>query len=172
MARRFTHRPARSAPSPRQSIWLGLNVATTTIPAGAGVLAGVVNAAALALRPFTVIRTRLELMWESDQIVTSETPRGSAALLVVSDTASALGITAIPTPTTDIGNDWFMWQGLLGKFIDASTVGFESNGGTRYHVDSKAMRKVGEGEDMVYVAEGVGFGGLLTTVGRILVKLH
>jgi len=172
MVRRFT-RPVRLTPQRRTSVWIGLNLTTTVIPAGSGVLVGVLNAAALLLRPFTVVRTRLEIMWESDQIATSETPRGAAGLMVVSDTASGLGITAIPIPVTDVSTDWLMWQGLIVKFLDATTVGFHPNAGHHYTVDSKAMRKVGQEEDLVYVLENPSaFGAQVTTAGRILVKLH
>ena len=45
-------------PAPRSNVWIGLNVAPVAIAAASDVTVATFNAAALALRPFTIVRTR------------------------------------------------------------------------------------------------------------------
>ena len=62
--------------TPGKMIWLFIGYPTdkVTIAAGSATLLATLNAAALALRPFTVMRTRLRLWIGSDQTVASEEP--------------------------------------------------------------------------------------------------
>ena len=98
-------------------------------------------------------------------------------MAVVSDQAEAIGVTAVPTPITDMASDlWFVHQLLYNEFTFADATGFEDRGQEQYVIDSKAMRKVEDGEDVVVVGEsasGAGTGGFVMAVGgRVLVKLH
>ncbi len=133
---------------------------------------GSLNAAALAMRPFTIVRQHYELYVISDQAAAIEQQMGAFGVAVVSDQASAIGVTAVPTPITDLGSDlWVTHQIFMG---DASTITDRSIPGARYSVDSKAMRRVNNDQDVVIVAEldtqGQGF--ILFAGGRFLVKLH
>ncbi len=172
MARRFTQRPVRS--TKRTSIWIGVTVAPAVVPASNAILLATLNAAALALRPFTVVRSRFDLRWASDQAAAAEDPFGSFGAMVVTDTAAALGITAIPDPGSNQDSDWFIWQGLSVVFSLATAVGIDANGGARYDVDSKSMRKVGADDDIVFVVSNLNAadGGVITINGRMLLKLH
>ena len=70
MARR--HLPVRSG-SKRKTLWLEFQpVLATTDAAGEAVLVFSLNAAALALRPFTIVRTHFEVMVTSDQAAAVE----------------------------------------------------------------------------------------------------
>jgi len=172
MARRFTHRPIRS--SKRTSQWISLRFAPAVIGASTAILLGSLNAAALALRPFTIVRTRMDLRWASDQAAAAEDPFGSFGMMVVTDTAAALGVTAIPDPGSNEDSDWFLWQGLSVVFSLADATGIDANGGARYDIDSKAMRKVGADDDIVSVVSNLNSadGGVITINGRMLLKLH
>jgi len=133
------------------------------------------NAAALALRPFTVVRSRGFLHVKSDQTGALEDWNVALGYSIVSDQASAIGITALPTPDTDRGSDlFFVFEDLAGSFVFVSGVGFDSEGGIFKDWDSKAMRKVEEGQDLVITSEaGAISAGLTITHGaRILIKLH
>ena len=83
--------------------WSVTNLTTTSSAA----LVASLNATALALRPFTIVRTRGTLAVYSDQVIASETARSAMGLAVVSDQAAAVGITAVPTPITDQDSDLF-----------------------------------------------------------------
>ena len=171
MARR---RGVIRASAPRRGmVWLSALVGTTVLPASFSVLLAVLNAAALALRPFTIVRTHLVVSYTSDQVAASELPFGALGMIVVTDTAAAIGITAVPKPASNTDSDWFVWQGLIAEFNFADGTGFQGNAARQYIVDSKAMRKVGNDDDMVIVGQSSAtVGAQITIRGRFLVKLH
>ena len=96
-------------PAPKTKVWIGIAAAEQTLGAGTSTLTSVLNAAALALRPFTILRTRLLLSYMSDQDSTSERPFGAYGEMIVTENASAVGITAIPAPSVDTDGDWYIW---------------------------------------------------------------
>ena len=134
------------------------------------------NAAALALRPFTVIRTRGVLGLTSDQTGASEPYSASYGHAIVSDQAVAIGVTAVPIPSTDDGSDlWYVYEALFGLFTFVTGAGILLNhGAVDRTFDSKAMRKVEDGQDLLVVAEtsAISVGAILTSYERILLKLH
>ncbi len=158
----------------RETVWFQFGFISTTLAASATASMGIsLNAAALLLRPFTVVRTRMNWLVRSDQSAASETYIGNFGFAVVSDQAVAIGVTAVPTPATDLGSDlWFLQDQWIGRF---ELVGSAINEDTQARkIDSKAMRKVDIGQDIVGVTEaGIGGTGcVVQTVGRMLVKLH
>ncbi len=156
-------------------MWLGGAPLVSAFTVGGGTILGTLNAAALALRPFTIVRIRQTLAWKSDQTAATERQIGAVGFAVVSDQAVAIGITAVPTPVTDLASDlWMLHQFFMSHFTVTSAIGSES----QYHqidVDSKAMRKVEDGQDLVEVGElatGLSDGFSLSDASRILIKLH
>ncbi len=157
----------------RETLWIPIDPVSTALSAVGGTIINSANAALLALRPFTIVRTRIELNVQTDQIAASENQVGGYGVAVVSDQAVAIGVTAVPTPITDQGSDlWLAWQGMLGQM--RFTAGSFANLSTRYTIDSKAMRKVEDGQDVVFVGEfsAVANGMNLLSIGRMLIKLH
>ena len=128
------------------------------------------NVAALALRPFTVVRSHFYLSLRSDQAAVQESQAIGFGLAVVSDQSVAIGVTVVPTPISDLGsNMWFVHQLLFGQesgLVDTAV------GPYNVEVDSKAMRKVEVGQDIIVVAEtaSLGLGSILRVGGRMLVK--
>ena len=158
----------RSGPK-RTTTWFGFNPTVQALTAAGGTIIFSLNAAALALQPFTVVRSLFELYITSDQEAASEDQLAGFGIAVVSDEATAAGVTAIPTPITEMASDlWFAHQ-LLFNSTTANPV---SNVGTRYMVDSRAMRKVSIGQDIVVVLEFDASGGGSNVIigGRMLVK--
>ncbi len=77
MARRqFVGRAPLRQGQRRQTDWFGISLGPTTVAASERLLLASLNAAALGLRPFTVVRIRLMFFVESDQSVASELVRG------------------------------------------------------------------------------------------------
>jgi hypothetical protein len=69
---------------------------------------------------------------------------------VVNDIAAALGVTGLPGPVTDANDDsWFVWEPIV------CSGGFNAVGrsGWSFPFDSKAMRKVDQGYQVVMLAE-------------------
>jgi len=160
----------------RETVWLFLPVSQLAIPAGGtSVLLNVFNAAALALRPFTVVRTRTVLSLRGDQLATAEIQVMGYGASIVTEQATAIGVTAVPTPITDLGSDqFFVHELLFNSFEFGSAIGFEAVGGRERIVDSKAMRKVKESDDLALTVEtdAISDGVLLISGGRMLIKLH
>ncbi len=174
MARRH-FRSGRSGGPRRETLWAFIDATATSLTATGGTIIGQLNAAALALRPFTIIRTYLEVLIISDQQAASEFQIAALGMAVVSDQASAIGVTAVPTPSTDAGSDlWFLHQWLMSSFVLVSAVGIDGDEGHHYSIDSKAMRKVNDDQDIVTVIEldSVSSGVSIFVAGRFLVKLH
>ena len=164
----------RLVSSGRKTLWIGspsLN-ATVTV-ANSAVLMSVLNAAALALRPFTVVRTRGHIFVHSDQIGASELYDAAYGEIIVSEQASAAGVASVPTPLTDDASNWHVYERAAGQLDFGTGVGFRDVGHC-VDIDSKAMRKVDEGEDLISVMEsGVNSNGVSITVyTRVLIKLH
>ena len=161
----------------RETQWISLGPSEVTIASvSTAVLAFSLNAAALALRPFTIVRTRLDWICESDQNATSEQYGASLGMAVVSDQASAIGVTAVPTPVTDLDSDlFFVFDQIFGSFVHATSVGFQDLGqGAMKSIDSKAMRKVNADQDVILTLETASFqsSAAMTIGGRQLIKLH
>ena len=163
----------RSRGARRETLWLfGVSTSITLAAASTAILTQSLNAAALALRPFTVIRTIGELLISSDQVAADELQSAAFGLAVVSDQAAATGVAAVPTPTTDRGSDlWFVYQQMMSEW---GLVGGQT--GNQVHFDSKAMRKVEDGQDIVMVVESdiaaVTAGLVIGSSWRMLVKTH
>ncbi len=136
------------------------------------IVASSLNAAGLAKRPFTVTRTVGLLAVRSDQVVATEFPFGALGLIVVSDKAVATGATAIPDPITEQASDeWFLYQAFVAD--GAQNVGAGQRV-SQYVIDSRAQRKVQQGEDIaVVVANGAAaaLGISFVLNFRMLVKL-
>jgi len=157
----------------RLSTWFQFPPATTTQSSAGGAIVFSLNAAALALRPFTIVRTRFDLLLLSDQTAANEEFGMSWGAAVVSDQATAVGVTAVPTPVTDQGSDlWF----ALGHVWGAIAANAVARTGYRMAIDSRAMRKVDVGQDIVVVVESmtatVGGGSEILQVGRMLAKVN
>jgi len=175
MARRHSAFVRTGSKTRRDTAWFGITDASTTLGAGISAVSGSFNAAALAMRPFTIIRVRGWMFLRSDQVAASEAYGVSVGFAVVSDQASAIGVTAVPTPITDKSSDlFFLYESLFGRIEAQSAVGVQEIG--RFaKVDSKAMRKVNDDQDMVIVAENSGLSSdtvILADGYRMLVKLH
>jgi len=180
VARIFTNRKSgfiqRGGRMRRESVWAFANPTRTVLSAASNAtLIGTFNAAALALRPFTIVRTRGLIHLKSDQTAALEDFDASVGYAVVSDQAAAIGITAVPTPETDRGSDlFFVYESLAGSFIFVSGVGFHPIGGVWKDFDSKAMRRVDDDSDLALTIEtsAISNGVTFTHGSRLLLKLH
>ena len=178
MARGF--RSARRAPlvvaggARRQTAWAGRDFRTDVVALAANsfLIDSSFNAAALAARPFTIVRTVGLLQIRSDQNAAVETVFGALGFGVVSDKQLATGATAVEDPVTQVSSDnWFMYQAFSAEGSTSTNVGQRPE---TYVLDSRAMRKVTEDEDFVAViANASATDGLFFTLNfRLLLKLH
>jgi len=170
-----TRAPVRGRSPRRLNTWREIAATSTAETVPGGTILNSLDATELAKRPFTIIRTHLLIHISTDQFVASELQIGAVGICVVSQQAEAIGVTAVPTPVTDAGSDlWFLHQWIMNRNVFGTGVGFDGNVGQIYEVDSKAMRKVDEDEEVVVVSElsAVGSGYLVTVAGRLMLKEH
>jgi len=162
----------------RDTLWAGIGGTATTIAAGGSrVITNSASASLLALRPFTIVRTHLEILLRTDQDVANEDQFAAAGVCVVSDQAFTIGVTAVPNPAGDASSDlWLLHQWLIGSnWRGSGGVDIAGQRGKTYSVDSKAMRKVEEGQNLIVVLETdpvVGNGVTILMAGRMLIKVH
>ncbi len=169
MAFKRVHRAAAR----RQMVWANFSVSVSAVAANGQTLIGVANAALLALRPFTIVRTRGIIQMESDQSVASERPVVVLGAIIVQEEAVDAGVAALPTPGTETNAPWFVYEPMISSFLFGDATGFIEPGGYSRVFDSKAMRKVEISEDTaVLIEETAGVGALVTLQGRMLIKLH
>jgi len=163
----------RGGRSVRETLWLFIDTVEATLSgAPTAVLANSLNATALALRPFTIVRTRGVMHVRSDQTAASQNYGVDVGYAVVSDQAVAIGVTAVPTPLTDKGSDlFFVYEMLFGAYQFSDATGILQRGEFMKY-DSKAMRKVNDDSDLVVTFENEINGAAIIHSARMLIKLH
>ncbi len=172
MARRFRAR-ATFVRSPGQKVWVGAGVTATTIVGSSATLFSTLNAAALLLRPFTILRSRILISIRSDQVATSEFAAGVYAKQVVTESAAAAGVASVPTGISESNADFYVYQPLFHWFSIFTAVATNAPGDSQYMIDSKAMRKVKADDDIATTIElRTTPGAIVATEGRTLVLLH
>ncbi len=160
----------------RETLWASISPTTTTLAVATPVLFSGLSASGLALRPFTIIRTRGVLHLSTDQIAASESYYAAYGMAVVSDQALAVGVSAVPTPLTEADSDlWFVYEPMTSRMLFGDATGLGGGDGVMVRFDSKAMRKVEDGQDIATVEEASSNSGLLgcqlAKGGRMLLKL-
>jgi len=162
----------------RETEWAAL-VATgagTIATASTKLILNTFSASALSvLVPTTVIRMRGLLSHKSDQAAQTEEYAGAVGAVIVRDDARNIGITALPGPLSASGDDVWLWhQFYTGEFRFADASGIVPIAENIIVIDSKAQRKIVDGDAIVIIAESASFGlGVsLKFFARLLFKLH
>ncbi len=173
MPRSFTRTIRGRQRQVRETSWLFLPTVEATLGgAPTAALITTFNAAALAIRPFTIIRTRGIIGVRSDQSGATESFIGDLAMSVVTNQATLVGVTAVPTPLTDKGSDmFFVYEQVISRFQQGDATGQMLNM-TSIQYDSKAMRRVNDDQDLAVVVENELNGCVIVHSGRMLIKLH
>ena len=157
----------------RLTEWLARQFSTdgTVLPASSFFIDSSFGAPILAKRPFTITRVVGLLSVQSDQNVAVELPFGALGFAVVSEKASTTGVTAVPDPVTEGSSDlWHVYQSFAAEGSASTNVGRPL---MQFPFDSRAQRKVQDGEDCVAViANASAADGLIYTLNyRMLLKL-
>ena len=178
----MTHARGRSrfpshAGARRKTSWSGAPFGLFSLAANGAAIAPT-NTQAL-VPGLTLVRTRGELLVILESVgAINDGFRVAAGLCIVSENAFGVGVTAIPTPLTDIAWDGWLWYWAGSVFSDRTAAEAElaadNMTSVRIPIDSKAMRKFKETDVLVGVVEVVETGTATLTAhmeGRILVKL-
>ncbi len=145
------HRSSRK----RLTSWIGMaDQLYTPVPSNTKVLIQIFDpfSSAGIPRP-TVVRNRGMVSIIPNQSGADLSYGGAFGIGVVTDEAVAAGVASVPGPVTDSD-----WQGWLAWQSFAYRLDFDTGAGkllisNDFELDSKGMRKMGDGETLVMVAE-------------------
>ena len=156
------------------TVWVGVLIVPTGVAPSGSAVVGVLNAAALDLRPFTILRMRGVLFYSTDQVIADEGYGGAFGMIVVTDSAAAIGVTAVPTPLTETDASWVVWEPFFGQYyVNVGATGGKNESLQTRTFDSKSKRKVGHDDDVVVVFEADSTDGTIMAMkARMLVQLH
>ena len=155
----------------RQTRWLVSAIETdfTTLAAGTVLFDQQFGS---VTEPFTITRTVGDIMWWSDQTAGLEVPFGALGMAIAGVNAVGAGVASLPAPYADAEFDnWFLWQVLMVN--SANDSGAAAGASRVFHFDSKAQRKVEEGESIAVMVENASVtdGALFLLTFRMLIKL-
>ena len=144
----------------------------------AGVLLFATGAQAL-VDGATIVRTRGELSVALGPSTTALAgfDRIGFGMCIVSENAFGIGVTAVPTPITDIAWDGWLFHDLMSIFTIQDSETWSNSGSPfkRVEIDSKAMRKIKNTDVLIGVMEFSSETGTATIEARlntrVLVKL-
>ena len=152
-ARRFGGRARRGGLRQTTDWGRVVSVGSATIPAASKVflaqcflISGVPKA--------TVRRTILWMRVFSDQQAATEDQLGAVGMHIANNNAVLVGAAAMLGPVTDQNDDaWFLWHPIVQRFRLVTASGFDGSDGHLYLIDSRAQRKLQEGESAVLLVE-------------------
>ena len=156
----------------RQTEWIAsADVAAFTTLAAATVVLdqSIVGSVVQSASPFTIVRTVGYIAVKSDQETAVEEPFGAMGAIVVQETARVAGVASLPDPITEEDDDgWFLYQGFAIEGLAAGSSGMKV-----FPFDSKAQRKVKDGDAVVFVVTNAHstFGLQYVLKFRLLIKL-
>ncbi len=127
------------------------------------------------LIPSTIVRTRGELWVHSDQSAANEMPFGALSMQVTSEPARVAGAASLLAPIIDEAADqFFVYQFFAGGNSGPSTGALFGQPWSQFTFDSKAMRKIDDGQAIVIMMENASAAHQCEFVlkFRILFKKH
>jgi len=140
----------------RVTSWHGANIAISDLVTATPQFNTLVPEATMETFPTpTIVRIRGNIGVASD-VSSTDSAFAHVSMGIIKVTAAALAGSAVPTPTADIGSDWIWWSNIIVAKWTATV-----NEGSIWRnvmVDSKAMRKVGLNEALIFVAELINCG--------------
>ncbi len=135
--------------------WQGQNIDIVNLVAATPQFTQIISEANLETFPTpTLVRTRGRLMISNDAS-SSSGDMGIVTMGIIVVTAAAFAGSSVPTPLTDVGSDWLWWDVATFGRISAAAEDVVNNPLTidRIQVDSKAMRKIGLNQVLLFVAQ-------------------
>ena len=104
--------------------------------------------------------------------ITNQVSSGAVAGCTVREDARASGV--FPNPFSDAGDDMWFYHQFFASVIDDRGTDSDLLMSQNYPVDSKAQRKVADGDSIVFVGQGGGEsdGFDVALFVRVLLKLH
>ena len=158
----------------RLTEWVGMLITQPiNLVGGTTNLIGELTQADLSVvTPCTLIRVRGSVLLTHNSRTAGHSPNGAISMSIVKENARLIGITAIPSPVSDLGDDtfflWEPWALSFGAVEDPAQI-------QRIPIDGKAMRKIEDGDGLVVVAQNAapaGENAEILYALRLLFLLH
>jgi len=147
---------ARSTGRRADYIWNGVS-SSLTVTSGSS---GIQDVSGAFGQSGTIVRIRGNILASLDSPTINEKTAVAMGIIRTTEEQLAVGITAIPNPQADLDADW-QWHGFLPlqAVVDVTSgAGSQENVG-RLVIDSKAMRKVRQGENLTFVVDNTAISG-------------
>jgi len=126
-----------------------------TVTFGANTLGSVQMAGLQVLQSaLTLVRTRGSLIVSIDNSGTTKNIlNGAYGLIVVSNEAFAAGLASLPSPMTEIENDWVVYVPFALRSESVATVITDLGAHRHIDFDSRGMRKLKLGDTLAAIVE-------------------
>ena len=98
----------------------------------------------------TIVRCRGEILCGLDVGAAGDGAVVGHGLMVMDDDQLAVGLTGMPDPEADLDADW-IWHGFSPLRSESGTQGQDHGDQHRLTIDSKAMRRIKQNDNLVYV---------------------
>ncbi len=124
--------------------------------------------------PCTITRTVGLMVVSADtDFITNQVYSGAAGACVVREEARAAGIGSLPQPFGSAEDEMWFWHQYFAEVFD-DRADSDLRLSTHYKIDSKAQRKVSDGDAIVFTGQGGGEadGFDVNLMVRMLLKLH
>jgi len=173
LRRRSSFGGVRARSARRKTFWIasGDSTAQASLPAATAILDQSFTWTD-ELGPSTIVRTRGSLWVASDQVAASEEPFGALGFGMVKLPAITAGVASVPTPITEESDDsFFVWMPWETDLLIVTAVSAVRPKFSRYDFDSKAMRKITQGDAIAVTLENASaaHGAVYIVKFRILV---
>ena len=114
---------------------------------------GSANSVAILNGPGTIVRTRGEILGMMDVGAAGDTAVLGFGIIIIDDDAFAAGAGSIPSPVLDTPADW-LWHGWMPLRSETGTQSDDQGSHVgRLTIDSKAMRRVKQNDNVVFVGD-------------------
>ncbi len=139
----------------RQTTWIGpADQNTVNVSSGGSAIIASFDPAANFLEAPTIVRSRGQALVKLQAYSADLDFGGALGICVVTDEAFAAGAASIPRPFDDSDwGGWLVWRLFANRFELLDATGSLFPAGLALEIDSKAMRKVGQGETIVMMCE-------------------
>ena len=158
--------------SKRTTQWIGpADQGYVSVASATSVIVASFSPAAVGFTSPTIVRTRGMCSVIPTAFTADEDHIGAFGLGVVTDQAFAAGAASLPRVFDDADwGGWFVWRSFSWRmeFLSGTSVWLTD---WSLEIDSKAMRKVGDNETIVLMAESQGGAFRVSAPLRVLLKL-
>ena len=171
MARQHGFNPRGTGKTARLTEWGAFEVSFRFVNVGTATNVGAQAVGVVANERLTLIRLRGHGYIHMDSGAALDSMKVALGLIIVPTEARSAGVTALPTPLTDMEAPW-IWHELftLGPSVSATDDGGDLSRNVQFTIDNKSMRKFRTDEELTFVMESEIVSGSPTCDGAAIAR--